>query len=139
MLIFTSGTSGDPRAVRCTHGKIAFPGRMLADRFGLSTWDTVYLSMPMFHSNAIMAAWSVGLAAGATIALRRRFSASGFLPDVRKFGATYANYVGKPRLCPMSSPPPRVPTTRQPASDDGSNVPVCKPSCAGDRLVSVTV
>ncbi len=104
MLIFTSGTSGDPKAVRCTHGKVAFPGEMLATRFGLSTDDTVYVSMPMFHSNAIMAGWSVGLAAGAGIAIRRRFSASGFLPDVRKFGATYANYVGKPLSYVLSTP-----------------------------------
>jgi fatty-acyl-CoA synthase len=105
MLIFTSGTSGDPKAVRCTHGKIAFPGAMLAQRFGLSTADTVYVTMPMFHSNAIMAGWAVGLAAGAGIALRRRFSASGFLPDVRKFGATYANYVGKPLSYVVATPP----------------------------------
>ncbi|WP_326950653.1 long-chain-fatty-acid--CoA ligase [Amycolatopsis sp. NBC_01307] len=105
MLIFTSGTSGDPKAVRCTHGKIAFPGAMLAQRFGLSTTDTVYVTMPMFHSNAIMAGWSVGLAAGAGIALRRRFSASGFLPDVRKFGATYASYVGKPLSYVVATPP----------------------------------
>ena len=36
MLIFTSGTSGEPKAVRCTHGKIALPGKMLASRFGLT-------------------------------------------------------------------------------------------------------
>ncbi|WP_410623400.1 long-chain-fatty-acid--CoA ligase [Amycolatopsis sp. cmx-8-4] len=105
MLIFTSGTSGDPKAVRCTHGKIAFPGAMLAQRFELSTTDTVYVTMPMFHSNAIMAGWAVGLAAGAGIALRRRFSASGFLPDVRKFGATYASYVGKPLSYVVTTPP----------------------------------
>ena len=104
MLIFTSGTSGEPKAVRCTHGKIAVPGRMLAGRFGLGTGDTVYVSMPMFHSNAIMAGWAVGLAAGAAIALRRRFSASGFLPDVRAFGVTYANYVGKPLSYVLATP-----------------------------------
>ena len=104
MLIFTSGTSGEPKAVRCTHAKIAVPGRMLAGRFGLGTGDTVYVSMPMFHSNAIMAGWAVGLAAGAAIALRRRFSAAGFLPDVRAFGATYANYVGKPLSYVLATP-----------------------------------
>jgi len=112
MLIFTSGTSGDPKAVRCTHDKITAPGTMLADRFGLSGSDCVYLSMPMFHSNAIMAGWAVGLAAGATLALRRRFSASGFLPDVRKFGVTYANYVGKPLSYVLATPP---------APDDADN------------------
>jgi fatty-acyl-CoA synthase len=104
MLIFTSGTSGEPKAVRCTHAKIAGPGRGLAGRLGLSPADTVYVSMPMFHSNAIMVGWAVGLAAGAAIALRRRFSASGFLADVRAFGVTYANYVGKPLSYVLATP-----------------------------------
>jgi fatty-acyl-CoA synthase len=104
MLIFTSGTSGEPKAVRCTHEKVAGPGVMLAQRFGLGPSDTCYLSMPLFHSNAVMAGWSPALAAGASIALRRRFSASGFLPDVRRFGATYANYVGKPMSYILATP-----------------------------------
>ena len=105
MLIFTSGTGGEPKAVRCTHGKIAGPGWMLAQRYQLGAGDTVYVSMPMFHSNAIMAGWAVGLASGATIALRRRFSASSFIDDVRKHRVTYANYVGKPLSYILSTPP----------------------------------
>jgi fatty-acyl-CoA synthase len=58
----------------------------------------------MVHSNAIMAGWGPALASGATIALARRFSASGFLPDVRRYGATYANYVGKPLTYVMATP-----------------------------------
>lgn len=104
MLIFTSGTSGDPKAVRCTHAKITAPGRMLAERFGLGADDVVYLSMPLFHSNAMMAGWAVALAGGCAVALRRRFSASGFLPDLRKFGVTYANYVGKPLSYIVATP-----------------------------------
>ncbi|WP_299576494.1 long-chain-fatty-acid--CoA ligase [uncultured Williamsia sp.] len=104
MLIFTSGTSGDPKAVRCDHAKVTAAGTMLADRFGLGAHDVVYLSMPMFHSNAIIAGWGVAVAAGASIALRPRFSASGFFDDVRRFGATYANYVGKPLSYVLATP-----------------------------------
>ncbi|MBI2709531.1 MAG: AMP-binding protein [Actinobacteria bacterium] len=104
MLIFTSGTSGRPKAVRVTNRKVAVPGVMLAERFGLGPGDVCYLSMPLFHSNAVLAGWAPALAAGATMALARRFSASGFLPDVRRYGATYANYVGKPLSYVLATP-----------------------------------
>lgn len=104
MLIFTSGTSGNPKAVNITQVKVAFPGLFLADRFGLGPQHTAYLSMPMFHSNAIMAGWGPALASGTTIALAPKFSASGFLADVRRYGATYANYVGKPLAYIMATP-----------------------------------
>lgn len=104
MLIFTSGTSGNPKAVRVTHKMVAGPGRMLADRFELTSADTTYASMPMFHSGAVMACWAIALAVGGNFALRRKFSASGFLPDVRRFGATFAHYVGKPLAYVLATP-----------------------------------
>ncbi len=104
MLIFTSGTSGNPKAVNVTQAKVAFPGVFLSERFGLGPGDVAYLSMPMFHSNAIMAGWGPALASGTTMALARRFSASGFIADVRRYGATYANYVGKPLTYIMATP-----------------------------------
>ncbi|WP_205472396.1 AMP-binding protein [Nocardioides sp. SYSU D00038] len=104
MLIFTSGTSGEPKAVNVTHAKVAGPGVLLAERFGLTTDDVAYVAMPLFHSNAVMAGWAPALAAGAAVALAPRFSASGFLPDVRRYGATYANYVGKPLAHVLATP-----------------------------------
>ena len=60
--------------------------------------------MPMFHSNAIMAGWGPALASGATIALAGGSAPRGFLADVRRYGATYANYVGKPLAYVLATP-----------------------------------
>jgi fatty-acyl-CoA synthase len=104
MLIFTSGTSGRPKAVRITHEKVTYPGQYLAERFGLAADDVHYIAMPLFHSNAVMACWGPALVTGAPVALREKFSASEFLPDVRRFGATYASYVGKPLTYVLATP-----------------------------------
>jgi fatty-acyl-CoA synthase len=104
MLIYTSGTSGNPKAVMCSHGKVAVAGVTMTDRFGLGPSDVCYASMPLFHSNAVLVGWAVALACRGSMVLRRKFSASGFLPDVRHYGATYANYVGKPLSYVLATP-----------------------------------
>ncbi|WP_428340502.1 long-chain-fatty-acid--CoA ligase FadD17 [Mycobacterium sp.] len=104
MLIFTSGTSGNPKAVMCSHGKVAVAGVTMSDRFSLGPADVCYASMPLFHSNAVLVGWAVSLACRGSLVLRRKFSASGFLPDIRRYGATYANYVGKPLSYVLATP-----------------------------------
>ena len=104
MLIYTSGTSGNPKAVMCSHGKVAIAGATMTDRFSLGPSDVCYASMPLFHSNAVLVGWAVALACRGSMVLRRKFSASGFLPDVRRYGATYANYVGKPLSYVLATP-----------------------------------
>ena len=104
LLLFTSGTSGAPKAVICSQGRLNRMSSAVVGFVDLDPADVAYLSMPMFHSNAIITGWAAALVAGSTLALRRRFSASAFMDDVRRFGATYANYVGKPLTYVLATP-----------------------------------
>ncbi len=95
LLIFTSGTTGAPKAVRCTQGRLAGIAQVAAPGYGYTAEDVCYCPMPLFHGNALMALWGPSVMVGAAIAVRARFSASAFLDDVRHFGATKFSYVGK--------------------------------------------
>lgn len=95
LLLFTSGTTGASKAVICSQGRLARIAYAAAEKFGHVREDVEYCCMPLFHGNAIMALWAPALSVGATVCLTPSFSASGFLPDVRFFGATFFTYVGK--------------------------------------------
>jgi len=103
MMIFTSGTSGEPKAVQVAHLMVLFSGLNLVERFEVTADDVCYISMPLFHSNAVVAGWAVALGSGAAM-VPARFSASRFLEDVRHYGATYMNYVGKPLAYILATP-----------------------------------
>jgi fatty-acyl-CoA synthase len=91
LLIFTSGSTGAPKAVRFSQGRAA----KSAVRVPFSPDDVLYSAMPLFHGNALNSIVFPALYTGATIALRRRFSASSFLPDVRAVDATFFSTVGR--------------------------------------------
>jgi fatty-acyl-CoA synthase len=101
LLIFTSGSTAGPKAVRMTQGRAA----RSAARIGFSHEDVLYSAMPLFHGNALSAAVLPALSSGATLVLRRRFSASSFLPDVRDSGATFFNTVGRAISYIVATPP----------------------------------
>ncbi|MFF2845572.1 long-chain-fatty-acid--CoA ligase [Streptomyces sp. NPDC058001] len=105
LLYFTSGSTGAPKAAICTQGRLAAAGRSLADHFAVGPDDVHYICMPLFHGNAVIADWAPALAAGAGVALRRRFSASRFLDDVRAYRATYFTYVGRAVQYLLATPP----------------------------------
>ncbi|MFI6433312.1 AMP-binding protein [Rhodococcus oryzae] len=95
LLLFTSGTTGMSKGVKCSQGRLAQLAYSNSAKYGHVREDVDYCCMPLFHGNALMALWAPALANGATVCLTRKFSASGFLPDVKYFGATFFTYVGK--------------------------------------------
>lgn len=104
LLLFTSGTTGASKAVKCSQGRLAWVAYAATEKFGHVRADVDYCCMPLFHGNAIMALWAPALVNGATVCLTPTFSASGFLPDVRHFGATFFTYVGKALGYLMATP-----------------------------------
>jgi len=94
--IFTSGTTGLPKAAIMSHGrwfKAAYGfGQMgLALRPG----ERIYICLPLYHNNALTVAFGSAVLAGASVVLRRRFSASAFWDDVRATGADCFIYIGE--------------------------------------------
>ena len=104
VLLFTSGTSAAPKAVRCTQRRLLTTGNRMATMLELGPDDVGYAAMPLFHTNSLMAGFAAALVAGGSLGLARRFSASRFLPDVRRYGVTWFNYTGKVLAYLLSTP-----------------------------------
>ncbi|HEY6474138.1 MAG TPA: AMP-binding protein [Acidimicrobiales bacterium] len=103
LLVFTSGSSGAPKAVRVSQGRAV---RMMAGAAAAYTEaDVLYCAMPMFHLNALMGSLFPGVSAGAGVVLKRKFSASSFLGDIRAHGCTSFNYVGRALSYILAQPP----------------------------------
>lgn len=104
--IFTSGTTGLPKASRMTHyrwmrsmagvGQLAV--RMRRD-------DVLYCPLPLYHNNALTVSWSAALGAGCTLALGRKFSASRFWDEIRSVDATAFCYIGELCRYLLNQPP----------------------------------
>lgn len=95
MLLFSSGSTGAPKAVVVSQGRLGRLTRTITERVRMRRDSVTYLCMPLFHGNAVMMNLAPAIAMGATVAMTRKFSASGFADDIHRHGATYVNYVGR--------------------------------------------
>lgn len=104
--IFTSGTTGMPKASVMTHYRWL---RALAGFGGLgmrlTSNDTLYCCLPLYHNNALTVALSSVLSSGATLALGKSFSASKFWDDVIRYDATAFVYIGEICAYLLNQPP----------------------------------
>ena len=104
--IFTSGTTGFPKAspMRNIHmaGAINGWGRMAMD---MHPDDVMYITLPLFHSNAMHIGWSSAICGGSAVALARKFSVRNFWKDVRKYNVTCFNYIGELCRYLLNQPP----------------------------------
>ena len=96
--IYTSGTTGLPKAAIISGKRllsaVAMMGRGI---FELAPGDVHYVTLPLYHSAGFFGGWASALGTGACMALRRKFSARGFIEDVRRYDATSFIYIGE--LC----------------------------------------
>lgn len=104
--IFTSGTTGLPKAAYFPHQRLVTGGLYMGKILGqFKEEDTIYVATPLFHSNPLLIGVGAVFAAGATLALVRKFSASRFWDDTRKYNATAFNYVGELLRYLLNQPP----------------------------------
>jgi len=96
MVIYTSGTTGLPKGINNNHMKLCGTGMMVSFNVGLTHEDVGYACMPLFHSNSMFVGFMPAFWVGGSIALRERFSATQFVPDILRYGVTFWNYVGEP-------------------------------------------
>ena len=111
MLVYTSGTTGNPKGVQVTHLMYVAAGQGFAHWTEASADDRFFTCLPFFHANAQYYSTMGCLAAGATLVVAERFSASRFWEQVRAADATVVNFIGM--MMPVLAKQPESALDRQ--------------------------
>jgi fatty-acyl-CoA synthase len=110
LYIFTSGTTGLPKAARITHTRAQLYMRGFAAATGARPDDRIYCALPLYHATGGLCAFGAALLNGGEFILSRRFSASGFWDDVIQTQSTMFVYIGE--LCRYLANHPESPNER---------------------------
>ncbi len=97
LYVYTSGTTGMPKAANVNHYRVQLIMRGFAAITNSTATDRVYDCLPMYHSNGGVIAPGIALVAGGTCFIREKFSAREFWPDIKRHKATIFVYIGE--LC----------------------------------------
>ena len=96
--IFTSGTTGVPKAALFPNSKIiAASVNIVKGGYRLNEKDCMYNCLPLYHSTGLMLGLCACIEAGSATFIRRKFSASAFWKEANKYNTTAFVYVGE--LC----------------------------------------
>jgi fatty-acyl-CoA synthase len=95
LLVYTSGTTGLPKAARMPHWRVQGMMRAFVGGVRARQSDRNYVALPLYHSTGGLCAIGVMLERGGCVIIRRRFSATHFWRDVSAERATMFFYVGE--------------------------------------------
>ena len=107
MLVYTSGTTGNPKGVMVTHRMYAAAGQGFRHWTQATPDDRFFTCLPFYHANIQYYSTMGALASGATLVIVDRFSASRFWGQVREARATVVNFIGM--MMPVLSKNPEMP------------------------------
>jgi len=97
LYLFTSGTTGMPKAAKVTHMRVQMYMRAFAAGANVKPSDRIYICLPLYHATGGMCAIGAGVLSGASAVIKRKFSASQFWPDIVEHQCTVFAYIGE--LC----------------------------------------
>lgn len=127
VILFTSGSTGVPKACVLSRRYVVRAGELHVKYLELREDDVLFTPFPLFHIDAATLTVSAAIAAGATAALSKRFSASGFWDEVRASGATVFNFMGATANILWKRPPSAQDTDHAVRMAWGVPMPACEP------------
>ncbi|XP_041918154.1 very long-chain acyl-CoA synthetase isoform X3 [Alosa sapidissima] len=92
--IYTSGTTGLPKAAMVSQTRLLAALAVLASN-GVTAGDVIYLNLPLYHTAGFLIGFIGTIETGSSIVLRRKFSASQFWDECRKYNVTVIQYIGE--------------------------------------------